>query len=84
MSRVQQARSQRSGDEVVLLSLFDGVGGSMRALDMLELPVALFASAETDERACRTVRYTWPDAVELGDVRLIDEATIKSLKMKAP
>ena len=33
--RARLATSRRSGDEVVLLSFFDGIGGGMRAMDML-------------------------------------------------
>jgi len=44
---------------VVLLSLFDGIGGAKRSLDMLGLGTALFVASETDAEACRVTRYAW-------------------------
>ncbi|CAK0792825.1 unnamed protein product, partial [Prorocentrum cordatum] len=54
-------------DEVVLLSLFDGIGGARRALDLLGLTPALFVSAEIDTEAKRVTKYACPDVLE-GDV----------------
>ncbi|CAK0802495.1 unnamed protein product, partial [Prorocentrum cordatum] len=56
-------------DEVVLLSLFDGIGGARRALDLLGLAPALFVSAEIDAEAKRVTKYAWPDVLEAVAIR---------------
>ncbi|CAK0817390.1 unnamed protein product [Prorocentrum cordatum] len=59
-------------DEVVLLSLFDGIGGARRALDLLGLTPALFLSAEIDAEAKRVTKYAWPDVLESGETYFMD------------
>ena len=53
-------------------------------MDLLGLPVALSVSSELDEDACRTVRYSWPDTVEAGDVKNLNEDTILGYRLKVP
>ncbi|CAK0812662.1 unnamed protein product, partial [Prorocentrum cordatum] len=74
----------RLQDEGVLLSLFDGIGGGRRALDVLGLSVAVYAASETDPEACRVVKYTWPDVVELGDVTKLSAQDIAKIRDRAP
>ncbi|CAK0842773.1 unnamed protein product, partial [Prorocentrum cordatum] len=74
----------RLQDEGVLLSLFDGIGGGRRALDMLGLSVAVYAASETDPEACRVVKYAWPDVVELGDVTKLSAQDIAKIRDRAP
>ncbi|CAK0818913.1 unnamed protein product [Prorocentrum cordatum] len=78
------APNHRLQDEGVLLSLFDGIGGGRRALDMLGLSVAAYAASETDPEACRAVKYAWPDVVELGDVAKLSAQDIAKVRDRAP
>eukprot|EP00973_Karenia_brevis_P095582 12428044-Karenia_brevis.AAC.1 len=60
--------SFRSMDEVVLISLFDGIGGAMRALDMAGVGVRVVATSETNADAARVTKYAWPHVIEWGDI----------------
>ena len=48
------------------------------------LSVALPVSVEMDEDACRTVRYSWPDTVEAGDVKNLNEESILGYRLRVP
>jgi len=45
-----------AADELVLLSLFDGIGGQWRAMDLLGVAPALYISVECSDPAVRVVR----------------------------
>ena len=45
---------------ILLLSLFDGIGGARRALERLRVMVCLHLSVELDSKAMRVVREAWP------------------------
>ena len=83
LAQARRGRHPKSGDEVVLFALFEGIGGARRALDMLNLQVALHLSSEVDEDACRVVKYTWPDAVEVGDVCAIAAEAVREWRQRA-
>ncbi|CAK0844516.1 unnamed protein product, partial [Prorocentrum cordatum] len=87
VAAARAARSKRGGrlqDEGVLSSLFGGIGGIRRALDMLGLSVAVYATSETDVEACRVARYAWPDMMELGDVQQLGEKGARRIRHRAP
>ncbi|CAK0796360.1 unnamed protein product, partial [Prorocentrum cordatum] len=71
-------------DEVVLLSLFDGIGGARRALDLMGLTPALFVSAEIDAEAKRVTKYAWPDVLEVGDVCSFGFAEAVAIRERVP
>ena len=81
---VEHCGSKR-GEEVplILISLFDGAGGSRRALDLLGILPALFAASEVDSAAKRCVRRAWPDVLELPCVEEIDADVLRSLADRA-
>ncbi|CAK0876940.1 unnamed protein product [Prorocentrum cordatum] len=83
VAAARAARARRGGrlqDEGALISLFDGVGGVGRALDMLGLSIAVHAASETDAGACRVVRHAWPDVMELGDAQLLVEKDVRIIR----
>ena len=57
---------------IMVLSLFDGIGGLRRSLERLQLSVILSVSVECDTRAQRVVRAAWPGTIEYHDVRDLD------------
>eukprot|EP00973_Karenia_brevis_P013199 1791629-Karenia_brevis.AAC.1 len=71
-------------DEVVLISLFDGIGGALRALDMAGVGVRTVATSETDVDAARVTKYAWPHVIEWGDIIKISAEEILRLKQLAP
>jgi len=74
----------RGRDKIIVLSLCDGIGGAMRAFELLGVEVALFAAAETDKRACRVTRARWPFVVELGDIHGIGDEVFEGLWLLSP
>ena len=57
--------------ELRVLSLFDGMGCGRLALHRLNVKCAYWAS-EIDPHAMDVTQHTFPDVVQLGDVRLLD------------
>eukprot|EP00973_Karenia_brevis_P061620 8568887-Karenia_brevis.AAC.1 len=51
--RLWRTPSDMPVDKLALISLFDGIGGARRALDMLSVDVAAYAVSEVDESALR-------------------------------
>ena len=74
----------RADNELLLLSLFDGIGGARRALELCRVGVACYAASETASAAKRVTRYSWPSPVDLGDVKNITGATVHQLLLKYP
>ena len=71
--RLHAPREHRSGSELGIFSMFDGVGGARRAMELLDLPVALFVSVELDKRRQRVCKSNWPHVVHYPDVTKISE-----------
>ena len=72
-------RVQRQVMRVVLISLFDGIGGARVALDRMkdEFEVIASFSSEKDEYAHRVVQQYAPDTIELGDIEKITRKTVR-------
>ena len=68
---------------ILLLSLFDGIGGARRALERLRVILCLYLSVELDSQAMRVVREAWPGVLELGDVCRITHLLLGPLFSKA-
>ena len=62
--------------EIVLLSLFAGIEGARRALDLLGIKPLRHLSIEIDRNAIRTVNSVYPDAILLEDIKELDEAVL--------
>ena len=67
---------------VLLLSLFDGIGGARRALERLRLSVCLYLSVELDPGAMHVVREAWAEVIELGDVCAVGRLVLGPLFSK--
>ena len=68
---------------ILLLSLFDGIGGARRALERIRVMVCLYVSVELDSKAMRVVREAWPEVLERGDVFRITRLLLGPLFSKA-
>ena len=62
---------------VLVISLFNGIGGAFRIYDILGVRVAGKISCEIDKEANRVTRTAWPDVEELLDVEDIDYAEVQ-------
>ena len=57
---------------VLLVSLFDSVGGARRSFDLLGVRLVGFVSCECDPRARKVVEATWPEVMSIDDVHKFD------------
>ncbi|XP_034232825.1 DNA (cytosine-5)-methyltransferase 3C-like [Thrips palmi] len=63
-----------------VLSLFDGIGSALVALDKLNLDVEAFYSSEIDEKAIKLLRFHYHDRIKmLGPVQNLTEGKLASL-----
>ena len=62
---------------VLLISLFNGIGGTFRIYDILGIQPAGRISVDISRHANRVTRTTWPDVIELHDINDIDLQEIK-------
>ena len=62
---------------ILLISLFNGVGGMFRCYDILGLVPAGRIAVELDDGANRITARRWPGTIMIRDVRSISENTVK-------
>ena len=63
--------------EVLVISLFNGIGGSFRGYDLCGVRAMGMISVECDKSACRVTRKCWPSVIEIKDVNEITRATVE-------
>ena len=63
-------QTRKSPRKLVVLSLFDGLGGARIALDRLGIPCEYYAS-EVDRNSIKVSSARYPDIIHLGDVQKI-------------
>ena len=56
-------REALASESLVLVSPFDGIGGSRRALEIPRIKPALYVSIETDPNCHCIVKNAWPEVV---------------------
>ena len=61
---------------VLIVGLFDGIGGLAVALSRLPLTVVGMISCEVDTDARRLMRRRWPGLIEWGDVRSVSREDV--------
>ncbi|CAK0901953.1 unnamed protein product [Prorocentrum cordatum] len=73
------ARAVRRVLSVLLICLFDGIGGLAVAFSRLPFRIAACVAAETDAEARRVVRLRWPGVIGWGDVTRVGSETVRDL-----
>ncbi|CAK0891073.1 unnamed protein product [Prorocentrum cordatum] len=73
------ARAVRRVLSVLLIGLFDGIGGLAVAFSRLPVRIAACVAAETDAKARRVVRLRWPGVIDWGDVTRVGSETVRDL-----
>ena len=68
-------------DQVLAVSLFDGIGALRVALDALRVPVGGYASVEISPEANRVVESFFPDVVCAGDVASVISEDVLEWRM---
>lgn len=71
-------------EELLLIGLFDGVGGSRRSVELLDLPVAADAFLEIDKEGIRVINAAYPHVIQLGDVHNICETQLWDVWCRKP
>ena len=64
--------------KVLVISVFNGIGGCFRAYDLAGLRAVALISIEIDASARRVVRCLWPHVMEVTDVKLVDRAMVQN------
>ena len=57
---------------LVLVSVFDGIGGARRALELVDIKPAVYISIENDPRCQEVVKRAWPEVISLGSLEDVD------------
>ncbi|CAK0795636.1 unnamed protein product, partial [Prorocentrum cordatum] len=73
------ARAVRRVLSVLLICLFDGIGGLAVAFSRLPFRIAACVAAETGAKARRVVRLRWPGVIGWGDVTRVGSETMRDL-----
>ena len=78
--------AEKSGGQipVLVISLFNGIGGSFRAYDILGVQPEGLIAVEKHGPANRVTSRRWPHATIVTDVRDIDDAMVFSWQLKYP
>ncbi len=71
-------------EELGVFSLFDGIGGLRRAFHLLGVKPAVFFAVEVDKDALRVAGSIFPDIVALGDIKSVDAACVRALRLRHP
>ena len=67
---------------ILVVSLFHGIGGSFRCYDILGIRPMGMVSFEIHGPANRVSSRRWPQALQYGDVRTLDEVMVRSWLLK--
>ena len=76
VSFLSDRRLQPVQQPILLISIFNGIGGAFRIYDILGIAVAGRIAVDTSREANRVTRSTWPDVLELHDVTLITKQDV--------
>ncbi|CAK0851911.1 unnamed protein product [Prorocentrum cordatum] len=66
--------------KVLLVGLFDGIGGLAMAFSRLPVRAMGFVAAETGAKARRAARLRWPGAIDWGDAARVTAAVVNELR----
>ena len=67
-----------------VLSLFDGISCGHVALDRAGIKADRYYASEIDKNAIKVTQTNYPDTIQLGDIRLIDEKDLPAADRRQP
>ena len=80
-----QVRSGNIGTvPILVISLFNGIGGCFRVYDVLDIRPLGMIAVELHKPAIRIVERRWPQSKTVPDVRLVDAALVKQWHLEYP
>ena len=65
--------------KIVLISVFDGIGGLRRSLQRLQVQVVLMVCVELEASLRRCVRASFPGCIELSDIRAVERKLLEKI-----
>ena len=74
--RLQNTCYEPVAAPLLVVSAFNGIGGSFRGYDLAGVRPAGLISIEWERTAQRVTRKAWPNVIEYGDIQLITKATV--------
>ena len=76
---VQELHEECQGTKVpvLVISLFDGIGGAMRSYNVAGVKPALYVSIEIHRPAERILSRRWPEAVQFDDVKAVSKSLLR-------
>ncbi|CAK9099412.1 unnamed protein product [Durusdinium trenchii] len=85
---VSSAKKRVSGNigtvPILVISLFNGIGGCFRVYDVLDIRPLGMIAVELHKPAIRIVERRWPQSKTVPDVRLVDAALVKQWHLEYP
>ena len=75
-------RSRVLGENLLLVSLFDGIGGLRRSFEVANIPLCGSVVVELHAGGRRVVAAHWPDTVHLEDVRHFSREFVDQLRRR--
>jgi site-specific DNA-cytosine methylase len=64
---------------VKVLSLFDGMSSGRIALEKVGIPIDVYYASEIEEKSIVITQKNYPDTIQLGDVRDVNEEVLNSI-----
>lgn len=71
-------------ESTMILSLFNGIGGAFRCYDIIGVEPGVLVSCEIEAAAVRVVSRRWPQAIQVGDIRDINESMVRGWLFQFP
>eukprot|EP00435_Cladocopium_sp_Y103_P071136 s597_g36.t2 len=81
MEKIERSH-ERGPQPILLISLFNGIGGAFRAYDVAGITPVARVAVDLDEGANRVTTRRWPGTVLIKDVRSIDRELVRSWSLK--
>ena len=75
--RLQTSSADACRAEVLVISVFNGIGGAFRCYDLAGIKPAALIAIEIDPSANRVTRKAWPHVIEIGNVEQVTRATVQ-------
>ena len=63
--------------DILVISVFNGIGGALRAYDVAGIKVAGIITLEIDPAAQRVTRKAWPQVIEMGNIESVDRKKVR-------
>ena len=84
LRRSLSATSKWSDNGLLVVGIFDGIGGLRRSLELLGIVPAVYIAIELDPAARRVVSAEWPDTHHIHDVDEVTDAELLSITARYP